>query len=110
MGGRPRLPAEFRKQDCDSALISRCHGTIHLRQEPLSAGGLLIVLVLGLGERDLLHQLALSDGDRKVRFYPVVGCPGSSGLFWSPQESRDTCCGHLRKVFGLKVGVGLAPD
>jgi len=49
------------------------HQGIHLRQEPLAAGDLLLVLMLSLGERDLLHRIALPDGDRKVSFYPVVG-------------------------------------
>ena len=39
--------------------------------EPLAAVYLLLVLVLCLGERDLLHRIALSDGGGIVRFYPV---------------------------------------
>lgn len=35
------------------------HHGLHLGQEPLATGDLLLVLVLSLGERDLLHRLAL---------------------------------------------------
>lgn len=40
------------------------HLGIHPGQKSLSAGGLL--LVLSLGERDLLYRVALSDSDRKA--------------------------------------------
>ena len=40
------------------------HQRLHLGQEPFPASDLLLVLVLCLGERDLLHRMALSDGGR----------------------------------------------
>jgi hypothetical protein len=49
------------------------HQGIHLCQESLSAGDLLLVLVLSLGERDLLHQSALSAGVGQVIFYLAGG-------------------------------------
>jgi hypothetical protein len=37
--------------------------------------------VLGLGERDLLHRVALSDGGRKTIFYPTDGCQAAAAGF-----------------------------
>lgn len=43
----------------------------NLGKEQLSEGNLLLVLVHSLGERDMLHRVALSDSGRKARFYPA---------------------------------------
>ena len=71
---RPAAPAcrvreVGRRQRVDQPLPRQ--QDVHLVQEPLAAGNFLLVLVLSLGERDLFHREALSDGGRKVRFYPT---------------------------------------
>lgn len=57
------------------------HQRLHLGQEALAAGYLLLVLVLCLGERDLLHRMARSGGDRVARFYPADGCQAAVAGF-----------------------------
>lgn len=52
---------------------------LHLSQEPLSAGDLLLVLVLGLGERDLFHRAALIKQWQEDRILPRRWLPGSCG-------------------------------
>mgnify|MGYP005829094617 CR=1 FL=1 len=64
MGGRP--------QRVDEPLPRHQH--LHLGQEPLAAGHLLLVLVFCLGERDLLHRVARSGGGKVNRCYPADGC------------------------------------
>jgi hypothetical protein len=50
------------------------HQGIPLGQESLAAGDLLLILVLGLSERDLLYWRLSQDGGRRTRFYPAGGC------------------------------------
>ena len=57
------------------------HQRLHLGQEPLAAGHLFLVLVFGLGERDLLHRVARSGGDRVARFYPADGDQAAAAGF-----------------------------
>ncbi|WP_219993081.1 hypothetical protein, partial [Chromohalobacter israelensis] len=40
-----------------------------------------LVLVFGLGERDLLHRVARSGGDRVARFYPADGDQAAAAGF-----------------------------
>lgn len=47
------------------------HQGLHLDQELLTAGNLLLIIVLSLGGRDLLHRLALVR--QKGRCYPADG-------------------------------------
>ncbi len=68
-----------RRQRLDQPLPR--HQIIHLGQEAFPASDLLLVLVLSLGERDLLHRVALSDGGRKATFYPADGDQAAAAGF-----------------------------
>ncbi len=81
------------------------HQRLHLDQEPLAAGHLLLALVLCLGERDLLHRETRSGGNREARFPPVDGCQEAVAGFVQRFPSGHV---HCRASLGQIPGRGRA--
>jgi hypothetical protein len=75
-GGATPLASRVREVGRRHCLYQRLtwHQRLHLGQELLSGGNLLLVLAFRLSERDLLPRVVLSGGGRKHRCYPANDC------------------------------------